>query len=52
MNGLPECADEPDAIDNHGIASEHVEQQNALEHLCQIEWHFHCDFRIFAADES
>src|SRR5271154_3449950 len=52
MCGLSERADEADAIDNHGVAGQHVEQQDTLENLCQIERDFYGDFRIFTADEG
>src|SRR5580692_4889524 len=52
MGGFSGGADEADAIDNHRVASEHVEQQNALKYLGKIERYFHCDFRILAANES
>src|SRR5580692_6249243 len=35
--------DEPEAVEDQGIAGEHVEQQNALEHLGDIQRNFHCD---------
>src|SRR5271155_3865685 len=41
-----------DAIDNQRIAGQHVEQQDALEHLGEVERDFHRDLRLFAADES
>src|SRR5271155_452122 len=41
-----------DAIDNQRIAGQHVEQQDALEYLGEVERNFHRDLRLFAADES
>ena len=41
-----------DPIDDEGIAGQHVEQQNALEHLGEIERHLHGDLCAFAADEG
>src|SRR5271169_4037401 len=52
MRGLSERADEADAVDDHGIAGEHVEQQDALEHLGEIERHFDRDFGVLATDEG
>src|ERR1700676_907136 len=52
MRGLSERSDETDAVDDHGVAGEHVEQQDALEHLGEIERHFDRDFRVLAADEG
>src|SRR5580700_9138465 len=52
MRGLSWRADEADAVDDHGVAGEHVEQQDALEHLGEIERHFNRDFGVLAADEG
>src|SRR5580704_10062221 len=52
MRGLSERADEADAVDDHGVAGQHIEQQDALEHLGKIERHFDCDFGVLAADEG
>src|SRR6202051_3725511 len=52
MRGLSERADEADAVDDHGVTGQHIEQQDALEHLGEIERHFDCDFRVLAADEG
>ena len=41
-----------DAIENERIAGQHVEQQDALEHLGQIERHLERDLRLLAADEG
>src|SRR5271154_5711100 len=41
-----------DAIDDQGIASQHVEQQDPLKHLGKIERNLHGDLRAFAADEG
>src|SRR4029434_10520614 len=45
-------AHETDAIEDHRIASEHVEQQDALKHLGEVEWNLHRDLRLLAADEG
>src|ERR1700730_13962445 len=42
----------PEAVENEEIAGEHVEQQNALKHLGDVQRDFHCDLGLFAADES
>src|SRR5215470_12170921 len=43
---------ETDAIEDHGIAGEHVEQEDALEHLGEVERDLHRDLRLLAADEG
>src|SRR5580692_7772156 len=40
---------QPEAVENEGIAGEHIEQQNALKHLGYIERNFHCDLGLLAA---
>src|SRR5580704_10755473 len=52
MRGLSERSHEADAVDDHGVASEYVEQQDALEHLGEIERHFDRDFGVLSADEG
>src|SRR5580693_2231275 len=52
MGGLSERADKADAVDDHGVAGQHVEQQDALEHLGEIERHFDRDFGVLPADEG
>src|ERR1700722_20412803 len=52
MGGLSQRADEADAVDDHGVAGQHVEQQDALEHLGEIERHFDGDFGVLPADEG
>src|ERR1700761_3712716 len=49
---LPGCEDEPEAVEDQGIAGEHVEQQDALEHLGDVQRNFHRDLGLFAADKS
>src|SRR5688572_8844256 len=44
-------ANEADAVGDHGVAGEHEEQQNTLEHLGEVEWHLETDLRALAADE-
>src|SRR5246127_4062152 len=49
---LPRCGNEPEAVEDQGIAGEHVEQQDALEDLGDIKRNFHCNLSLLAADES
>src|ERR1700753_1348006 len=42
---------QPDPVENKGIAGEHVEQQDALKNLGHVEGYLHCDLGVFAADE-
>ena len=51
MGGLSYRADQTDAVNDQGIAGEHVEQQDSLKHLGQVEGDLHRDLRAFAADE-
>src|ERR1700676_4057305 len=41
--------DQPKAVENERVAGEHVEQQNALKDLGDVQRYFHCDLRLFAA---
>src|ERR1700744_2578483 len=43
---------ELEAVENEGIAGEHVEQQDALEDLGDVQRDFHCDLCLLAADEG
>ncbi len=43
---------QPEAVENEGIAGEHVEQQDALKHLGDVQRDFHCDLGLLAADEG
>src|SRR6185312_8806145 len=52
MRGLPDGAQQADAVDDERIAGQHVEQQDALEHLGEVERHLHRDLRVLAADEG
>src|SRR5262245_55735323 len=52
MDGLPDGAQHADAVDDERIAGQHVEQQDALEHLGEVERHLHRYLRAFAADEG
>src|SRR6185295_17041296 len=40
-----------DAVEDERVAGEHVEQQDTLEHLGEIERHFQRDLRVLPADE-
>src|ERR1700677_1259271 len=40
-----------EAVDDQGVAGEHVEQQNALEYLGEVEGNLHRYLRLFAANE-
>src|ERR1700728_3530445 len=39
-------------IENQGIASQHVEQQDALKDLGDVQRDFHCDLGLFATNEG
>src|SRR6266478_1474412 len=43
---------QPEAIENEAVAGEHVEQQNALKYLGDIQWNFHRDLGLLAANEG
>jgi len=43
---------QPEAIENQGIAGEHVEQQDALKNLCQVQRYFQGNLRPPPADEG
>src|SRR6201996_8160137 len=49
---LPGRKDEPEPIEDQGIAGEHVEQQDALKHLGDVQRDFHRDLGLFAADKG
>src|SRR5882757_1210934 len=51
IRGLSIEFDEADAIEDQGIAGEDIEQQDALEHLGEIERDLHRYLRALAADE-
>src|ERR1039458_4744461 len=51
MRRLPERTDEADSVDDQGIAGQHVEQQDSLEHLGEVQRDLHRNLRILAADE-
>src|SRR4051812_46146704 len=44
--------DEPEAVEDQGVAGEHVEQQDALEDLGEVERHLQADLRTLAPDEG
>src|ERR1700742_161950 len=43
---------EAEAVQDEGVAGEHEEQQDTLEHLGEIEPHFQRDLRALPPDES
>src|SRR6516225_2038426 len=43
---------EANAVEHERVAGEHIEQQNALEHLGQVERDAHRNLRLLAADEG
>src|SRR6516225_9652218 len=43
---------EPEAVENERVAGEHIEQQDALKHLGDVQWDFHRDLSLLAADEG
>src|SRR3978361_734638 len=43
---------QPEAVENVRVAGEHVEQQDALEHLGHIQRNFHRDLGLLAADKG
>src|SRR5687767_7658195 len=51
MGGLW-CGDQAEPVQNQRVAGEHIEQQDALEHLGEVERHLQADLRALAADEG
>src|SRR6516164_9611892 len=51
MSCLAVSRDESEPVEDDGIACQHVEQQNALEHFGQVERDAHGNLGLFAADE-
>src|SRR5437868_10174757 len=54
MNSMDDLRGEKDteAVEDQRVAGEHVEQQNALEHLGEVERNFQRNLRALAADEG
>src|SRR3954452_11464515 len=54
MNSMDDLRREQqaEAVEDQRVAGEHIEQQDALEHLGEIERHFQRDLRALAADEG
>src|SRR5579871_624559 len=52
MGGPLRGGDEADAMDDQRVAGEHVEQQDALTHLGEVERHMKRDLRALPADEG
>src|ERR1700736_4031687 len=49
---LSRWKNEPEVVENEGVAGEHVEQQDALKYLCDVQRDFHCDLGLLAANEG
>src|SRR5579864_6053821 len=49
---LSQGDDQPEPVEDQGIAGEHVERQNALQHLGHVQWDLHRNLSLLAADES
>src|ERR1700743_1317196 len=49
---LSRSGNEPEAVEDQGIAGQHVEQQKTLEDLGDIERDLHRDLRLFTADKG
>src|SRR5882724_9083387 len=43
---------QPETVENERVAREHVEQQDALKHLGDVQWNFHRDLGLLAANEG
>src|SRR5258707_7453544 len=43
---------QPETVENERVAGEHVEQQDALKHLGDVQWNFHRDLGLLAANEG
>src|SRR3984957_143523 len=52
MGGPGARCDQTEAVENERVAGEHVEQQDALEHLGEVERHLHRNLGVLAADEG
>src|SRR5262245_38017097 len=52
MRGLSLRADEADAIEDHRVAGEDEEQEEALQDLGEVERDLHRDLCVLAADEG
>src|SRR3954452_5547510 len=44
--------DQLEAVKNKGIAGEHIEQQNALKDLGDVQRDLHCDLRLLTTDKG
>src|SRR5580704_2010986 len=44
--------DQTEAVEDERVAGEHVEQQDSLEHLGEVERHLHGNLGVLAADEG
>src|ERR1700755_2155905 len=52
MGCLSRRRDQPEPIENERVAGQHVEQQDAREHLGDVQRNFHCDLGLLAADKG
>src|SRR5215510_1518809 len=52
MGNLALRGEQTNTVEDEGIASEHEEQQDSLEHLGQIERYLQGDLRALPADEG
>src|ERR1700704_5846712 len=43
---------QPETVENEGVEGENVEQQDALKHLGDVQWNFHRDLGLLAANEG
>src|SRR4029077_5787768 len=49
---LPRRENQPEPVEDEGVAGEHIEQQNALKDLGDIQGYLHRNLGLFAADEG
>src|ERR1700726_1210996 len=49
---LPRRENQPEPVENEGVAGEHVEQQNPLKDLGDIQRYLHRNLGLFAANEG
>src|ERR1700691_1622470 len=50
--GFSRRSQQTDPIDDQGIAGQHVEEQDPLEDLGEIEWHLQRDWGAFTTKEG
>src|SRR3984885_8199742 len=49
---LSRRGNQPEAVEDERVACEHIEQQDALEHLGHVQRNFHRDLGLLAADKG